>query len=77
MMKENLWNITDSGNNSAVTKTCRTATLRTTHATENGLGLNPGLNGDIPATSRLRNSTTTWSLSCVLREWKFGVQFLS
>lgn len=77
MMKENLWNITDRGKNSTVTKTCPTATLRTTNATQTGLGLNPALNGDIPAISRLSNSTATWSLNCSLPEWKFIVQSLS
>jgi hypothetical protein len=77
MMKENLWNTTDRGNNSSVTKTCRTVTLRTTHATCNSRELNPGLNDDIPSIIRPSNSMATWSLSCVCESGNLVYNFLA
>jgi len=44
---------------------------------QNGLGLNPGLNCDIPAISSLSNSATTWSLICVSESGNLVYNFLA
>jgi hypothetical protein len=44
-------------NRRTLRKTCPSATLSTTNPTKTALGVNPGFNGEKPATNRLSNGT--------------------
>jgi hypothetical protein len=54
---EHWWNDTDRGNRSTGRDTCPSATLSITDSTWTGLGANPGLGGEKPATNRLSHGT--------------------